>query len=221
MSTKDTRRMAGDEKSGGLAKDRAVPENTNTVDRVIDDIRYIRDLVDTSRDFFVSGWSGMAAGMITIAGAAVSAWIISHPERWNISTSLWVLWVFIGILLLFSDGIFYARQARKMGRQVFSMLLLKVLLIETLMTAQGLILTLLFIRNSTPEYVPGAWLLTFGVTFTNTGLFIPGGFWILGLVTFAISIAAFIFPGVGLWCVGLSGAAMGLWGLIYLVTRGK
>jgi hypothetical protein len=196
-------------------------EGHGTVHKALHDIQYIRDMIDMSQDFFVSGWSGVAAGIITAAGAAVSAWIISHPERWEIPGTLWALWAVIALLLGLSDIFFFVRNSRKAARPVLSMLLVKVCLTEVVITAQGLILTLVFIRIGAPEYIPGAWLLAFGTTLTALGLFFPGGLWILGLTVFIASIAALISPAGGLWCVGLAGAGMFLWGAGYLVARGK
>lgn len=224
MATRTSRRKI----DGGLSDDRdGRPEDgkssvqTDTLNRAIGDVRYIRDLLDASHDFFVSGWSGVSAGIVTTVGVILTAWIISHPERWDISKTLWTLWVIIGVIMTASDIFFFVKRSREVARPVFSPLLAKVGFAEILMAAQGLILTLLFIKTGIPEYIPGAWLLTFGVTLTALGLFIPGGLWVLGLVSFAASIAAFVVPSGGLWCAGFAGAGMCLWGASYLITRGK
>jgi hypothetical protein len=193
----------------------------DTLNRAIGDVRYIRDLLDASHDFFVSGWSGVAAGIVTVAGAAVTALVMAHPERWDIPGTLWILWAVVGILLALSDFIFFARRCREVGRPIFSGLLVKIVASELVMTAQGLILTLVFIKISMPEYIPAAWLLGFGATFAALGLYIPGGLWVLGATTIVASIAAFIVPAGGIWCVGFAGGAMCLWGAAYLITRGR
>jgi len=193
----------------------------DTLNRAIGDVRYIRDLIDASRDFFVSGWSGVAAGIITTGGAAVTAWIIAHPERWNVPATLWTLWIIIGILLAASDAVFFVKQSLKLSRPVVSPLLVKLGCTELLMGVQGLILTLVLVRIGAPRYIPGAWLLTFGTTITALGLFIPGGLWVLGLTTLVASVAAFIVPSGGLWCAGFSGLAMCLWGAAYLLIKGR
>ncbi len=71
-------------------------EGHGTVHKALHDIQYIRDIIDMSQDFFVSGWSGVAAGIITAAGAAATAWIISYPGRWEVPDSLWAIWIAIG-----------------------------------------------------------------------------------------------------------------------------
>jgi hypothetical protein len=223
MNAQNTRET-GQGKLGRVLRGRrdAEPgEGHGTVHKALHDIQYIRDIIEMSQDFFVSGWSGVAAGIITTAGAAVSAWIISQPERWEIPRTLWVLWIVIGLLLALTDIVFFIRSSRRAARPVFSMLLVKVVLIETIITAQGIVLTLAFTRIGAPEYIPGTWLLAFGTTLTAVGLYFPGGLWVLGLTVFLASVAAFVVPSGGLWCVGFAGAAMCLWGAAYLISRGK
>jgi hypothetical protein len=200
---------------------RELGENHGTVHQALHDIQYIRDIIDMSQDFFVSGWSGVAAGIITAAGAALSALIISHPERWEVAPTLWALWIVIGILLGLTDIVFYVKSCRQAARPVFSTLLAKICLIEVIMAAQGVILTVLFIRIGATAYIPGAWLLAYGTTLTALGLFFPGGLWVMGLAAFFASVAAFVVPSGGLWCVGFAGAATCLWGAGYLIRRGK
>jgi hypothetical protein len=200
---------------------RAPVENHTTVDQALHDIQYIRDIIDMSQDFFVSGWSGVSAGIITVAGAALSALIISRPERWDVAPTLWGLWIVIGLLLGLSDIGFYVKSCRQAARPVFSALLAKICLIEVIMAAQGVILTIVLIRTGATVYIPGAWLLAYGTTLTALGLFFPGGLWVMGLAAFFTSVAAFVVPSGGLWCVGFAGAATCLWGAAYLITRGK
>jgi hypothetical protein len=224
MDEKEIRRNVGGATKQGTGRRppaRGGDIQSDTLNRAIGDVRYIRDLLDASHDFFVSGWSGVAAGVVTVVGAAVTARVMAYPERWDIPTTLWILWAIIGMLLALLDFIFFARRCRDAGRPIVSGLLLKVAASEFIMTAQGLILTLVFIKISTPEYIPAAWLLSFGTIFTALGLYIPGGLWVLGLSTIIASVAAFVVPDGGIWCVGFAGGAMCLWGAAYLIGRGR
>lgn len=205
----------------GLPESRGEPALTGSVNRAIEDVRYIRDIIDASQVFFVSGWSGVIAGIVTMAGASISAWIIARPGRWDVSSTLWALWILIGAIQISSDLFFFVRRSREYGRPVFSALMGKVVLTQAIMTAEGLILTIVFIQIGLPQYIPGIWLLAFGTTVAALGFFIPGGVWVLGLNSFLAAIAAFIVPSGGLWCIGFGGAAMSLWGAAYLIIRGK
>jgi hypothetical protein len=224
MKMKESGREVGGDVStgrGGRARGRRGSTRTDPVSRAIGDVQYIRDIIDASHDFFVSGWSGVAAGLITTVAVIFTAWIIAHPERWNVPATLWTFWIIIGAVLMASDVFFFAKRSREVGRPVVSPLLLKLGLTEGIMAVQGLILTVVFIKTGSPEYIPGAWLLTFGTTMTALGLFIPGGLWVLGLVTLVASVAAFVVPSGGLWCAGFVGLAICLWGAAYVITRGR
>jgi hypothetical protein len=206
---------------GSRARGRRGSIRTDPVTRAIGDVHYIRDIIDASHDFFVSGWSGVAAGLITTVGVIITAWIMAHPDRWNISATLWTVWIIIGVVLMASDVFFFAKRSREVARPVFSPLLVKLGFTEVLMAVQGLILTLVFLKVGAPEYIPGAWLLVFGTTMAALGLFIPGGLWVLGLVSLVASIAAFVIPSGALWCAGFAGLGISLWGAAYLITRGQ
>jgi hypothetical protein len=196
-------------------------EDYGTVHQALHDIQYIRDIIDASREFFVTGWSGVAAGIITVVGAVLSAWVVSCPERWEVPQTLWALWIVIGLTIGFSNTAFFTRSSRRAARPVFSPLLVKIGLAKLIMAAQGIILTVVLTGIGRPAYIPGAWLLVYGTTLTALGLFLPGGFWVMGLAIFFASVAAFVVPGGGIWCVGFAGVAMCLWGAAYLITRGK
>ncbi len=224
MNRRETGHPAGAKRSSGAqihTKNGIVRKGNGTVDRAINDIRYIRDLIDTSRDFFVSGWSGVAAGLVTMLGAALTAWFVHHASRWTISETLWTLWVLIGAALMGIDILFFIKRSREEAHPVFSMILLKGILVEVIIAFQGLVLTLLLIRMGMFAFIPGAWLMALGTVMTALGIFVPGGAWIIGLVSLAASVTAFITPGLGLWCLGLAGAAMILWGVGYLIVRGR
>lgn len=196
-------------------------KTTGTVDRAINDIRYIRDLIDTSRDFFVSGWSGVAAGLVLVLGVVVTAWLLHNPSGLSLSGTLWTLWILIGTVVLGIDILSFVRRSREEGRPIFSTILVKGILVEAIVAAQGLIMTFLFSRLGMTDLIPGAWLMTLGTVMTALGIFVPGGAWIIGLVSLASSVTAFVVPGLGLYCLGLAGAAMVLWGVGYLIVCGK
>lgn len=203
------------------SKTRTEPALAGSVNRAIEDVRYIRDIIDASQVFFVSGWSGVIAGVVTMAGAIITAWVLARPGPWDVSSTLWGLWILVGVVQLSSDLFFFVRRSREYGRPAFSALMGKVVLAQAIMTAEGLILTIVFIQIGLPQYIPGVWLLAFGTTVAALGFFIPGGVWVLGLTSFFAAVAAFVVPSGGLWCIGFGGAAMCLWGAAYLIVRGK
>ena len=201
---------------GDEATINSVAEN---VDIALEEIRYIREVMEGTKDFFISGWSGIAWGVASIIGAILTMRIIGNPPQFGVSKTLWVLWI---IVFTFASGVetfYFYKGARDTGRVVLSTVTVRIFATEIIMSVQGLVLTLLLIHLGFPAYIPGAWLFVLGAMMLVAGLFFPGGIWIFGSLTFVASIIAFIMPEIGLHCVGFAGAVSLFWGLAYLIMR--
>ena len=217
-------------KKGGRGKnDRGTMDNgignsedvSRDVEEAISDIRYIREVLNASRDFFVSGWPGIVWGICVIIGVLLTYWFSSHPPDIDIglSTTLWILWIILGGFASVVETFFFFKRTIESGKRALSALTIKVILSESLMVIEGLILTFVFIHLERPEYIPGAWLLSLGILMTMAGFFIPGGIWLFGLITFLSSIVAIIEPSFGLSCVAFAGFVTMVWGVGYLIIR--
>jgi hypothetical protein len=194
-------------------------ENQRDLDKAISDIKYIKEVIDASKDFFVSGWSGVAWGLAFIVGAVVSMILVKIPPGWGLAPTLWALWITLSACAAGVELFFFIKGTYEAKRTFLSPLTLKIILAEILMTGMGLVLTLLFIHTKMPEYIPGAWLLSLGINMTAAGLFIPGGIWVFGLVTFVASIISLILPQLGLYCLVFAGLVTLGWGVLYLIVR--
>ncbi|MBN1574259.1 MAG: hypothetical protein JW984_13760 [Deltaproteobacteria bacterium] len=206
----------------GTRDDKAAVNNVaESVDIALEEIRYIREVMEGTKDFFISGWSGIAWGVAIIIGVMLTERIISHPPDLGVSKTLWVLWI---IVFTFASGVetfYFFKGAKDTGRIIISTVTVRIFATETVMSVQGLILTLLLIHIGFPSYIPGAWLLILGAMMFVAGLFFPGGIWVFGGLTFVASIIAFIMPEMGLVCLGFGGAVSLFWGLAYLTKRRK
>ncbi len=191
------------------------------VDVAIEDIKYIREIMEGSKDFFISGWSGIAWGITTIAGVIFTYWAISNISPLGISRTLWVAWIILFTVASSVESYYFYKGARDTGRLILSAISAKILTAEIVMCLQALALTFLFIHHGIPEYIPGVWLITTGGMMIVAGLFFPGGIWAFGALTFVAAIVAFIMPELGLICVGFTGAASLFWGIAYLVVKRK
>lgn len=192
-----------------------------SVDIALDDIKYIREVMEGTKDFFISGWSGIAWGIATIVGVILTKWIISHPPELGVSKTLWVVWIIVFTVASGVETYYLYKGAIDTGRAILSTVSVKIITAEAVMSVQGLALTLLLIYLGFPSYVPGAWLLILGGFMLVAGLFFPGGIWIFGSLIFVSSIIAFIMPEMGLYCIGFAGAVSLFWGVAYLITRRK
>ena len=208
--------MLRKDEKGDKATINNVAEN---VDIALEEIRYIRDVIEGTKDFFISGWSGIAWGIGTIVGVILTKWIIANPPEPGVSKSLWVLWIIVFTLASGIETYFLYKGTRDTGRPILSTISVKIFTVEVVMSIHGLILTFLLIHLGFPVYIPGALLLSLGALMFVAGLFFPGGIWIFGSLTFVASIIAFIMPEIGLYCVGFAGAVSLFWGMNYLITK--
>ena len=209
----------------------ASPEETGTIrfddqsarelSEALNDIRYIRELVDNSKDYFVSGWSAIAWGLSLIAGGVLTRWFIAHPPEWGLAETLWALWIVMGSIATGVESYFMYKLTVQAGKKLFSPYLLKILAADTVMVLQGIVLTLVFIEIGRPEYIPGAFLLTIGGIITSVGIFIRLFVSVYGVITFVFALVAFLLPDVGLWCVMMYGIVSSVLGVWYLVVYKK
>jgi len=209
----------------------ASPEETGTIrfddqsarelSEALNDIRYIRELVDNSKDYFVSGWSAIAWGLSLIAGGVLTRWFIAHPPEWGLAETLWALWIVMGSIATGVESYFMYKLTVQAGKKLFSPYLLKILAADTVMVLQGIVLTLVFIEIGRPEYIPGAFLLTIGGIITSVGIFIRLFVSVYGVITFVFALVAFLLPDVGLWCVMMYGIVSSVLGVWYLAVFKK
>lgn len=219
--SKGEKRDADEGAKGSDAVAKAVNNVAESVDIALDDIKYIREVMEGTKDFFISGWSGIAWGIATIVGVIFTRWIVSHPPALGVSKTLWVLWIIIFTVASGVETFYLYKGSRDTGRTVLSTITMKIFTAEAVMSFQGLALTLLLIHIGFPAYIPGVWLLSLGGLMLVAGLFFPGGIWFFGGLIFVTSIIAFIMPEIGLYCVGFAGAVSLFWGILYLIMKKK
>ncbi len=195
--------------------------NQEDVEKAISDIKYIKGVMNASKDFFMSGWPGVAWGIAILLGTILTAQITRHPPKWDLSGTIWSLWIILGAMASGVEMFYFFKGTREAGKPILSALPIKIVLAEVLMTVEGLILTMLFIQTKMTIYIPGAWLLSMGTSLTVAGFFIPGGIWVFGLGSFVVSIVALILPEMGLFCLAFAGLVTLVWGVAYLIVRRK
>ena len=205
----------------------ASPERTDTtrfdeqsareLHEVLDDIRYIRELVDNNRDYFVSGWSAIAWGLALIVGGVLTHYFIGNTPEWGLSETLWALWIVMGSIATGVESYFMYTLSLQAGKKLFSPYLSKILAADTVMVLQGIVLTLVFLEIGRPEYIPGAFLLTLGGIIISAGFFITLKITIYGIITFIFALVALLLPDVGVWCLVLYGAVSVVLGVWYLI----
>ena len=194
-------------------------QSARELHEALDDIKFIRELVDGNRDFFISGWSAIAWGLSLVAGSVLTRWFLDNPPpEWGLSETLLALWIVMGAIATGVESYFMYRLTLQAGKKLFSPYLLKILAADTVMVLQGIVLTLVFIEIGRPEYIPGAFLLTLGGIIISAGIFIRPFVSVYGLITFVFALVALLLPDIGIWCVMMYGIVSFVLGVWYLIV---
>jgi hypothetical protein len=156
-----------------------------------------------------------------IVGSVLTRWFLAHPPEWGLSETLWALWIVLVSVAAGVEAYFMYKLSLQAGKKLFSPYILKLLAADIIMVLQGVVLTLVFIETGSPEYIPGALLLTMGGVVVSVGIFIQIWFSVYGMFTFMFAVVALLLPEVGLWCVMLFGIASVLLGTWYLIVYRK
>jgi len=196
-------------------------QSARELHEALDDIRFIRELVDNNRDYFVSGWSAIAWGLALVVGGVLTHYFIGNTPEWGLSETLWALWIVMGSIATGVESYFMYRLTLQAGKRLFSPYLLKILGADTVMVLQGIVLILVFIEIGRPEYIPGAFLLTLGGIIISAGFFIPLKVTLYGIITFIFALVALLLPDVGIWCIVSYGAVSVVLGVWYLSVYKK
>ncbi|MCJ7450001.1 MAG: hypothetical protein MUO72_20195 [Bacteroidales bacterium] len=185
-----------------------------------EDLKVIKKVMEESSRFLsLSGLSGLFAGLIAFAGAAVAYFVIlknkilltekyftglTIKELRILKTELiadlaLVLILAIGVSLYFS----YRKSLRKglkMWTPVSKRLLINMLI--PLVTG-GIFIIILYIQNQWQLIIP-AMLLFYGLALVNAGKFTYSEVFYLGLIEILTGLLCAIFPVYGLlfWCFG-------------------
>jgi hypothetical protein len=154
--------------------------------RAIDNLRYIRETMESASSFTaVPGWGGVAMGVSALFAAALATRATS--------TEVWLLvWIIDALAAFFVGGWTLARKARGAGLRVSRGAGQRFLLGLGPPLMAAVALTVVLYRSEAIEVIPGTWLMLYGTAVLTGGAFsvraVPvmgAAFVILGLVAFA------------------------------------
>ncbi len=188
--------------------------------RYSEDMKTIRKIMENSTRFLsLSGLSGIFAGAIALAGAAVARFIIlkngnildpaylsSLPvEEYGVIKSRLItdglVVLFLAVIISFYFSI---RKARKDGEPIWTAVSRK-LLINLLipLVSGGLFVLVLLVQNHLQLVIPSL-LLFYGLALVSAGKFTYGEIFYLGLCEVIAGILSGIFPEYGIlfWSLG-------------------
>ena len=168
----------------------------------------------SSRYLSLSGLSGVAAGVIALAGVGVAHWYLSREytsthnfvrvmqasEEERLATLPFLLGLAGGIILLALVGAFYftQRRAKQNKVQLWSPLGRRLALSLAIpLLAGGLFCLAIYLQGAAGLVVPGM-LLFYGLALLNASKYTLEEIRWLGLTVIGLGLVAVLFPGYGL-----------------------
>lgn len=178
-------------------------------DRAADDLRFIRRTMERSSSFTaVSGWAGVAMGMVALAAWSISRGLTGLP---------WV-WVWMGAAAVAGTlavaGL--VLKARRLGEAVLRGPGRKFLLGTLPALTAGGLLTLALSSVGSFELLPGVWLMLYGTAVLGGGVFSVRIVPLLGALFMVLGAVALLAPGWGtpLLAVGFGGLHLAFGALV-------
>lgn len=179
------------------------PETVDLQSHAMDNLRYIREAMESSAPFTsVPGWGGVAVGCSALVAAALAAGQ-TFGERWL------TIWVIDALLALAVGGWAMASKARGQGVQLSKGVGRRFLLSLSPPILAAAVLTVVLVRADALWVVPGIWLLLYGAGVVTGGTFSVRPVPLMGLCFMALGVIALFAPAS--WLNGIM--ALGFGGL--------
>lgn len=181
----------------------------------------------------LSGWSGVWAGTIALAGAYVAHTWLQRPNYGHIGTALYASaahfdrftasFIFLGIavfvIALAGVVFFSSRKARQQGLPVWNSASQQLVVHLFYPIFAGSVFCFMFIYYGSGMFVAPACLVFYGLALISAGRHSESDIRYLGMLDVALGCTAMFFPGFGLffWAIGF-----GLLHILYgVMMRGK
>ena len=164
------------------------PDAVAVHDRALDNLRYIRETMESSAAFTaVPGWGGVAMG----ASALLAGWLASRPALVHQWLAIWIAVAVLAFALGAGALLFKAwRGGVSVRRGAGRRFLLG--LSPPLMAAA--VLTAVLSRAGAVEAIPGTWLLLYGAGVVTAGTFSIRLVPFMGVAFMVLGLAAFLVP---------------------------
>ena len=184
-------------------------------EKYLNDLKEIKEMMNRSSRFIsLSGISGIATGVIALAGALAAYWFIfrniSTPGYYQldmpIEVSLRILFVALGTLLLgFTAGIYFTtRETMKRKLPVWDYQTKRLLINLAIPLLTGGIVCLIFLFNGFPVLLAPMTLIFYGLALVNAGKYTLNEVRSLGLIEIFLGLLAMQWTDYGLlfWAFG-------------------
>jgi hypothetical protein len=177
-----------------------------------DDIRTIKRIMEESSRFIsLSGFSGLFAGLIAIAGGCFAQFIILQMDPGRMKLFLFLDALIVLFLALAAAFYFSFRTARRKNQKIWTPVSRRMLLSLAIPLLSGVFFIVVFYLDGQWQYIIPAMLIFYGLSLVSAGKFTYSEVFYLGLAQIMTGFAASVFNGSSLyfWMFGF--------GLLHLV----
>jgi hypothetical protein len=184
-------------------------------EKYIQDLRQIKEIMDRSSKFItLSGLSGVAAGVIALAGAWYAYnYIYTESDFYGyqmvtISPESIVSIIGLGVLILIlaiGAGIFFtAQKAKKANQKVWNSQAKRLLINLSIPLVTGGLLSLIFLSRGFIGIIAPLTLIFYGLALVNASKYTHEEIRSLGIIEIALGLLSAYFIGFGLlfWAIG-------------------
>jgi hypothetical protein len=184
------------------ARSSAVVEPVRLEVRAADNLRFIRETMESAGRFTaVSGWGGVGMGVTALTAAVVAA-RQPAPVRW---LAVWLVELAVAVAIASGATV---QKARASKSEVFSAAGRKFVLSFLPPLIVGALLTVILVHSGLFAALPGTWLLLYGAAVATGGAFSVRVVPVMGLCLMVVgTVALFTPPGYGdIWmAIGFGG----------------
>lgn len=129
-------------------------------EEAIEQIRHIRNtMAQASKHFFMSAWQWIEWGVLIILGGLVTLYLV-HQNKSEHITYIWIAIFILGGAL---ETIIWYRGAQDRGINPLQPFYLKIWGVLFALMMVAIFYTLIFVQIGLPLYIPGLWMLVFGI----------------------------------------------------------
>lgn len=192
-------------------------------DSTLQTLQDIRSIMERSARFItLSGWSGVWAGCVALAGSLVAnSWLSSLPEAYynsyrdsptaiaqadfNAMVTRFILLALSVLLIAIIGGVYFTwRKTRQQGISLWNNASKRMLLQMAIPMAAGGVFALYFLSRGHEAYIAPTCLVFYGLALINGGKYTLTDIQYLGFLEVALGCICLFFPGYGLsfWAVG-------------------
>lgn len=187
--------------------------------QLIDDIKYIKEVISSSIHYTnLSGIAAVISGITTIVGCWLSRlilgqWYIASPEINFVIYPLAGVWICVFLISALAHVIFIGRKAKKTCQPAWTRVAKVIVYALCPPLVVGAFMTLFLVHENQILWIPGIWMICFGLGVWSAGLFsIREPRWLGAIFIVAGLATLFLWQEQSLFALGFS---FGLCHLLY------